>query len=316
MYAGTAVMDELEPEVIEDFHHTPFATPIIGVTGGKGGVGKTTVAVNLAAALAAHGLRVALVDCDVDAPNADILLGLTLADEVPVTVTRPVFSPDRCTDCGQCLSVCRLHSLFRPRAGNITLMGECNGCEACFLVCPADAIDREQRRIGATWKGGADSLTLYTGRLDPGLEEGTLVVRRLRERVAAEADRFDIIVIDTAPGIHCNVIEALKGVSLAIAVTEPTPLGSHDLDLILSLLAMFRVRGTVFVNRADLPGKIDEIEELAARRGMGVEIGLPLDRQLLDSYVHGVPVVHLHPHSSAAMTFAGIAGRIAGEFTP
>ncbi len=307
-------MPELEPEVIEDFHRIPFATPMIGVTGGKGGVGKTTVAVNLAVALVDMGLRVALIDCDVDTPNAAILLGLSLTGEEPVTVTRPDFIPGRCVDCGQCLAACRLHSLFRPKAGTIVLMGECNGCEACFLVCPSDAIERGRRRIGSTWKSEAGGLTLYTGTLDPGLEEGTLVVRRLKERLAAEAELFDIIVIDTAPGIHCNVIEALKGARLAIAVTEPTPLGSHDLDLILSLLELFKVRGTVFVNRADLPGRVDEIAGVAGRHGMEIETGLNLDQQLLDSYVHGIPVVTMHPHSRAAMTFTDIARRIAGEY--
>ncbi len=307
-------MTGLEPEIIEDFHHTPFSTPLIGVTGGKGGVGKTTVAVNLATALAGMDLRVALVDCDVDTPNAGILLGIPLAGEEPVTVTRPDFVADRCTDCGACLDACRLHSLFRPKAGTILLMGECNGCEACLLVCPADAIARERRRIGSTWKSVHGNLTLYTGRLDPGLEEGTLVVRRLRERVAAEADRFDIIVVDTAPGIHCNVIEALKGVDLAIAVTEPTPLGSHDLELILSLLEMFRVHGRVLVNRADLPGDLDGIGRVAARHDMEMEAGLQMDRQLLDSYVHGVPVVTMYPHSPAALVFNAVARRIAGEY--
>ncbi len=307
-------MAQLEPEIIEDFHHTSFATPMIGVTGGKGGVGKTTVAVNLATALVNQGLRVALVDCDVDAPNAGILLGHSPAGQEPVTVTRPEFIAHRCTDCGQCLSACRLHSLFRPQAGTIVLLGECNGCEACFLVCPAEAITRGQRRIGSTWKSESGGLTLYTGALDPGLEEGTLVVRRLKERVAAEAERFDIIVIDTAPGIHCNVIEALKGVRLAIAVTEPTPLGSHDLELILALLEMFRVKGTVFLNRDDLPGNSDTIAEVAARHGVEIGTGLALDQQLLDSYVHAVPVVSMHPQSPAAMTFTAIARRIAGEY--
>ena len=49
---------------------------IIAVGAGKGGVGKTTVAVNLAAALAAEGSRVAIVDGDMYGPNVPIMLGL------------------------------------------------------------------------------------------------------------------------------------------------------------------------------------------------------------------------------------------------
>ena len=60
------------------------AVQVIAVTGGKGGVGKTTVAVNLSLALAELGRRVVLLDGDLGLANIDALLGLlpryTLAD--------------------------------------------------------------------------------------------------------------------------------------------------------------------------------------------------------------------------------------------
>jgi len=49
----------------------------IGVYSGKGGVGKTTVAANLAAALANEGRSVGLLDVDIDCPNATKVLGIT-----------------------------------------------------------------------------------------------------------------------------------------------------------------------------------------------------------------------------------------------
>ena len=50
---------------------------VIAVTGGKGGVGKTSVSVNLATALSASGKRVVLLDGDLGLANADVFLGLS-----------------------------------------------------------------------------------------------------------------------------------------------------------------------------------------------------------------------------------------------
>jgi flagellar biosynthesis protein FlhG len=52
---------------------------VTAVTGGKGGVGKTSVAVNLATALSRRGRSVVLLDGDLGLANADVLLGLSPA---------------------------------------------------------------------------------------------------------------------------------------------------------------------------------------------------------------------------------------------
>src|SRR5215813_8031758 len=54
----------------------PGVKNIIAVGAGKGGVGKTTVAVNLAVALAKCGGKVGMIDGDVYGPNVPIMLGL------------------------------------------------------------------------------------------------------------------------------------------------------------------------------------------------------------------------------------------------
>ena len=62
---------------------TPFehVKRVIAVVSGKGGVGKSTVAVNLACAFAALGLRVGLLDCDVYGPSVPRMMGV---DDEPV----------------------------------------------------------------------------------------------------------------------------------------------------------------------------------------------------------------------------------------
>ncbi|MCX8048641.1 MAG: MinD/ParA family protein [Methylohalobius sp.] len=56
--------------------HNPKPVQVFAVTSGKGGVGKTNVAVNLGVALAQQGRTTALLDADLGLANVDILLGL------------------------------------------------------------------------------------------------------------------------------------------------------------------------------------------------------------------------------------------------
>src|SRR6185503_15824382 len=55
----------------------PGVKNVIAVGAGKGGVGKTTVAVNLALSLARCGSRVGILDGDIYGPNVPIMLGIT-----------------------------------------------------------------------------------------------------------------------------------------------------------------------------------------------------------------------------------------------
>ena len=55
----------------------PGVAHVVAVGSGKGGVGKTTVAVNLAVALGKIGYRVGLIDADIYGPNVPMMLGAT-----------------------------------------------------------------------------------------------------------------------------------------------------------------------------------------------------------------------------------------------
>ena len=82
----------------------PGIKDIIAVASGKGGVGKSTVAVNLAIALSQRGGRVGLVDADVLGPSIPGMLGL------------PVDQPPEATDDGRMVPAER-HGTFANRSG-------------------------------------------------------------------------------------------------------------------------------------------------------------------------------------------------------
>lgn len=75
---GARVADDPRTDPAGKPPPTPFGhvRRVIAVVSGKGGVGKSTVAVNLACAFAAMGLRAGLLDCDVYGPSVPRMMGV------------------------------------------------------------------------------------------------------------------------------------------------------------------------------------------------------------------------------------------------
>jgi len=68
--------------VLGDKGTIPGVKNVVAVSSGKGGVGKTTVAVNLACALQQSGARIGILDADVYGPNVPMMLGVRGQPEV------------------------------------------------------------------------------------------------------------------------------------------------------------------------------------------------------------------------------------------
>jgi len=263
----------------------------IAITGGKGGVGKSTVAILLANKLIKKGKKVVLLDLDVECPNDYLLLGQKLKRSVKKIYARfPKLNKEKCTQCGLCARNCRSQAIFMPPKGYPLFVHElCSSCGLCWHLCPRGAIEIGKKVIGQVFKSKVDNnFWLITGRSVGVVDETGPIVTKTREygEKLAQKLKADYLLIDTAVGLHCGVIRALIGVDLAMAVTEPTPLGAHDLELILALLRKLKIRAKIIINQVDL-GKERLIKGIAEKAGVSIKYRIPYSKKIVGAYCRG-----------------------------
>jgi len=272
-----------------------FRVPTLCVTGGKGGTGKSTVAVNLAAYFSKIGKRPLLLDCDVSAPNAAIILGAELFGKEEVSAFVPMIREDVCIKCGRCSEVCRSHAILSVE-GRIPIFFPdlCENCKACFFACPVRAIEEGKTVVGWTYEGNAYGVDIVSGELKHGVKEGALVVDAVKRRALMNffSKKYDMVIVDTAPGAHCDVLRAIVGCDLALCVTEPTPFGAHDLEFILRLTKMVGLRSYIVLNRSDITEDHRKISELSEKYSSEIISEIPLDDEIVKSYIEGIPAVY------------------------
>jgi MinD superfamily P-loop ATPase len=258
----------------------------IAVASGKGGTGKTTFAVSLAAVLAGQGVNVTYVDCDVEEPNGHVFLKPEIDSVTDVEMPVPEIDLEKCTYCGKCSEICEYNAIAVLSDRVMVFPSLCHSCGGCYHICPEKAIREVPRKIGELAVGSGQGVRFYEGRLNVGEAFSPPVTRALKRVV----NWSEIALIDAPPGTSCPVVEAVKDADFAVMVTEPTPFGLHDLELAVKMARTLNLPIGVIINRFDIGD--DRVEEYCRREKIDVLLRIPFDRGFAEAYsVGNMPLV-------------------------
>lgn len=252
---------------------------IVSIASGKGGTGKTSVAVNMALSIR----NVQLLDCDVEEPNAYLLLHPRISRIEPVYVLVPVVNEELCDHCGKCSEFCQYNAIFVSSEKVLIFPELCHSCGGCAIVCPRKAISEEQRRIGTLKLGSAGGLELVYGELEVGEPLAVPIIREVKRQI----DKSRNVVLDSPPGTSCPVIETVKGSDFCILVTEPTPFGLHDLKITVQVLEDMKIPFGVVINRAGIGDK--KVYEYCREKNIPILLEIPFQRKIAELYSKGIP---------------------------
>jgi ATP-binding protein involved in chromosome partitioning len=250
----------------------PGVREIIAVSSGKGGVGKSTVAVNLACALATSGLRVGLLDADIYGPNVPTMLGVAdRTPEVRGSGSEQVLTPIEA--CG--ISMVSMGLLVQENQPVIWRGPMLNGIIRQFLY----QVDWGQKDVVVV-------------DLPPGTGDAQLTL--------AQAVPMAGVVIVTTPQ-QVSLQDARRGLAMFLQMGVPV------LGVVENMSAF--VPPDLPERRYALFGSGGG-QRLAEEAGVPLLAQLPMEMAVVEGGDAGLPVVLTAPESVSAKAFQALAARL------
>jgi MinD superfamily P-loop ATPase len=258
---------------------------IVAVASGKGGTGKTTVAVNLALAACESGQKVQYIDCDVEEPNGHIFLRPQISAKQQVTVNVPQVDLNKCAACDQCGEICQYGAILCIKENVLVFEQLCHSCGGCVRICPEGAIIEKPLEIGAIEFGVSGKVDFVGGKLNIGNVRTPALIKEVKKHICQD----HLAILDVPPGTSCPVVEAVKDADFVLLVTEPTPFGLHDLKLAVELVRQLNLHFAVAINRNGIGNQ--DVEKYCWAQKIDIAFRLPDDRCIAEAYSSGKMIV-------------------------
>ncbi|NLV20740.1 MAG: 4Fe-4S binding protein [Syntrophomonadaceae bacterium] len=253
----------------------------IAIASGKGGTGKTLLSTCIIKVLAER--NAVLIDADVEEPNAALAFMQPISATTTVHRLVPQILPDYCTFCGLCAEICKFNALVVLENKVMVFPELCHSCGACSYLCPYAAIDETIHPIGVIEKAQLPGCgTLLAGRLNIGEAQSPPLIKAAKNK----APSANVRLVDCPPGTTCTMIEAIRGSDYCMLVTEPTPFGTHDLELSLEAVKMLGMPGGMVINRWQ--GDDGDLLDLSANWDFPILARIPFSAELARAYMQGM----------------------------
>jgi MinD superfamily P-loop ATPase len=257
---------------------------------GKGGTGKTTIAVNLAYFLAHSNQKVRYLDCDVEEPNGHLFLKPQMTSKKSVKVMVPVIDEDKCTYCAECGALCEYKAIVNLPSVTMIFPELCHSCGLCLKVCPDGAISEGEREVGYTEEGNAfQNIEFIHGVLNVGEPMATPVIKEVKDNY----NNGYMQIIDAPPGSSCPVVKTMADANFVVLVTEPSPFGLHDLKIVVSVARNMRKPFGVVINRNQ--GNFMPLKNYLEVENIPLLMTLPEDQRIAESYSRGEIIIQNLP---------------------
>ncbi|MDP1728654.1 MAG: cell division ATPase MinD [archaeon] len=227
---------------------------ILAIAGSKGGVGKTSTALNLGFSLTKLGKDVTVVDCNLHTPNIGIHLG---APQVPIHLNHVLQDKNHISE-----------AVYKHKNGT--------------KIIPASLKFKDAET-------NLDNLRFHLNQLES-----------------------DIIILDSAAGLHGNALNVIKASDEVFIVVNPELPAVSDALKTVSLAKSYgkKIAGIIVTrtgNKEDLTKS--NVESIL---GCKVIMNIPEDENFRKALRKREPIVMTHPESEASLAYQKLASDLIG----